>query len=992
MPFEGPPFPVVIKRRPENDRVVPMTRSNPRSSSRKITSSQRLRKLRFDVLEDRRLLAGIDVFVFEDLDASRFYDGSKDGSLADRAVYVDLNNDGNLNASEPWAVSNPNGVASFPSLEVGVYTVRLLGSNKSVEQTFPTRPADQGVWSSGLGIKKVLGVEASGAAWGITGNSLIRVSNSADQPSRSISFNSATVVDAVFERSNESNSFSGFVLTQNPDQSQTLWKVSTAGDGTKFKLNLAVNSAKQLVSVGGRVLVVVGIDQNDIAVLDTDLASNAVVMKSIGAMGLASTVSVREAGGNSFVVFEDGLASSRISLYELKDGLGHLVGKRSFASKILAWQVSNDNTSIAVSTEDDFLVLRTEIGLPTNAILPGAVGPIVFDSVRNLLITGNEADNSRLTLWSTSDWSQTLSIPVADGRSLANASLRLNAAGTQLVALKNGDLYQQKLATATAAIATVVASGVTRVQIGVRNIGSNSKPELKSLEAIFVDEDGQIELDAQKIRSRSVDLDGDSIVYVVRSNPVLGQLSFSQDATGAYRPSENANGRDVVSIQAYDGRDWSAEQILPILINSINDLPTGISISIDAIDENPTVGSALAMFRALDPDPDSDSDYRYQVDDSRFSVEGGVLRLVRGAVNFENEPIIVLAVTGENRLRTEESISRSITINIRDVNEAPSGISSPSRVVLPELTEDLVLGRVSAIDQDANELYSWVLSDSRFEVVNGVLRLTKGSTVDFETEPTIAIVLRGKDSRGQFEIEKTITLTVTDQDDAPTGLTLTSSGSLQEGEVGRPVGKVSVMDPDRGEVYSFSVNDSRFEVVRGVVKLKPGAAVGEAGAGFLDLMVTATSLRSGIQASGSLRLNILTDQTPHHNDRNPYDVDNDGVLTPLDPLIIINHINDKGIGPIEEPGEGEAALPDVDVDGDGEVTPLDILILINRLNEQNDDEFSSLEPEGEGPLPAQQPLAAQSPSKPAPNLYETSMESYLSELSDDVGPRRFRRR
>ena len=967
-----------------------MTRSNPRSSTRRFTSSQRLRKLRFDVLEDRRLLAGLDVFVFEDLDASRFYDGSKDGSLADRAVYVDLNNDGKLNASEPWAVSNPDGVASFPSLETGVYTVRLLGSNKSVEQTFPTRPADQGVWSSGLGIKKVLGVETSGAAWGISGNSLIRVGSPAGEASRSISFYSATVVDAVFERSSESDLFSGFVLTRNPDQSQNLWKVSTAGDGTKLELNLRVDSAKQLLSVGGRVLVVGASDQNEIAVVHTDLQTNSVVMKSIGVVGLASTVSVREAGGNSFVVFEDSLASSRLSLYELNDGLGHLIGKRSFASRILAWQVSSDNTSIAVSTEDDFLLLRTEVGLPTNAILPGAVGPIVFDSVRNLLITGNQADNSQLTVWSTSDWSQTLSIPVANGRSLANASLRLNASGTQLVALKDGDLYQRKLASATALVATVVASGVTRVQIGVKNIGSNSKPELKSLNAIFVDEDGQIDLDSQTIRSRSADVDGDTIVYLVRSNPVLGQISFSQDATGVYRPSENANGRDVVSIQAYDGRDWSAVQILPIVINSINDLPTGISISTDSIDENPTVGSALAMLRALDPD--SDSDYRYQVDDDRFSVEGGVLRLVRGVVNFEEEPIIVLAVTGVNRLRTEESISRSITINIRDANDAPTGISSPSRVALPELTEELVLGRVSAIDQDANESYSWVLSDSRFEVVNGVLRMTKGSTVDFETEPTLALVLRGKDSRGQFEIEKNITLTVTDQDDPPTGLNLTSLGSLQEGEIGRPVGKVSVMDPDKGEVYSFNVNDSRFEVVRGVVKLKPGAAVGEAGSGFLDLMVTATSLRSGIQASGSLRLNILTDQTPHHNDRNPYDVDNDGALTPLDPLIIINHINDKGMGPIEEPGEGEGTIPDVDVDGDGEVTPIDILILINRLNEQNDVEFSSPESEGEGPLQAQQPLVVQSPTTPAPVLYEISLESYLSELSNDVGPRRFRRR
>jgi len=215
---------------------------------------------------------------------------------------------------------------------------------------------------------------------------------------------------------------------------------------------------------------------------------------------------------------------------------------------------------------------------------------------------------------------------------------------------------------------------------------------------------------------------------------------------------------------------------------------------------------------------------------------------------------------------------------------------------------------------------------------------------------------------------------------------------LRAGEIGRPVGKVSVLDPDQGEVYSFSVNDSRFEVVRGIVKLKPGAAVADAGAGFLNLMVTATSLRSGIQASGSLRLNILTDLTPHHNDRNPYDVDNDGALTPLDPLIVINHINDNGMGPIEEPGEGEGALPDVDVDGDGEVTPIDILILINRLNEQNDDEVSSPESEGEGPLLAPQPSVVQSPASPAPNLYEISLESYLSELSHEVGPRRFRRR
>ena len=969
-----------------------MARPNSRNSTAKTASSRRLRKLRFDILEDRRLLAGVDVFVFEDLDASRFYDPTKDGALSDRAVYVDLNNDGKLNASESWAVSDRNGVASFPNLEPGIYKVRLLGSNKSVEQTFPTRPADQGIWSSGLGIKKVIGVEASGAAWVVAGSSLTLISNSVGQPNRSIGFDSASIVDAVLDRSVETSSFTGFVLTRNADQSQVLWKVSTAGSGSKLALNLEVSAAKQLVSVGSRVLVVGGGDSKEIGILETDLTSNLVVMKGIGIVGLPSTAIVQESRANSFVVFEDGVASDQLSLYRLNDGLGQLVGKRSFASKILAWQVSNDNGSIAVSTEDDFLVLRSETGLPTSAILSGAVGPIAFDSVRNLLITGNSTDASQLTLWNTSDWLKTPSSLAVTGRFLTNATLSLDNSGTQLVALRDGDLYQQKIATAAAAVATVVGSGFTRVQIGVKSIGSNAKPELKILDAIVVNEDELLELDAAKIRSRSTDLDGDSIVYLVRSNPTIGRISLDQDATGTYQPFADANGQDVVTIQAYDGRDWSSEQALPIVINAVNDLPSGISISVDAIDENPTVGSALASIRALDPD--SDSDYQYEVNDVRFTVDDGILRLVKGLVNFEDEPVLVLAVTGVNLLRPEESTSRSITINIRDVNDAPTGMLAPSRVSLPELTQDLVLGRVNAIDQDKNEFYTWVLNDSRFEVVNGLLRMTNGSTVDFESEPTIALVVRGKDSRGQFEIEKTITVTVTDQDDEPTGINLSSFGTLQEGEIGKSVGEVSVMDPDRGDVYSFNVNDNRFEVVRGVVKLKSGATVADAGSGFLDLVVTATSIRSGSQASGTLRLNILTDPTPHHNDRNPYDVDGDGRLTPLDPLIIINHINSSGIGPIEEPGEGEGALPDVDVDGDGEVTPIDILILINKLNQQNEEEFGSSEgdAEGEGPLPIEQSPIAKSPTDSVANHYEVSLESYLSELSDDVGRRRLKRR
>jgi hypothetical protein len=104
----------------------------------------------------------------------------------------------------------------------------------------------------------------------------------------------------------------------------------------------------------------------------------------------------------------------------------------------------------------------------------------------------------------------------------------------------------------------------------------------------------------------------------------------------------------------------------------------------------------------------------------------------------------------------------------------------------------------------------------------------------------------------------------------------------------------------------------------------------------------------------SERIFVIQDLTPYHNDYLPADVDRDGVVSPLDPLIIINYINSNGSGAIQSPGEGES-LGDLDVDGDGRVSPLDILIVINTLNQ-------GANGEGEGVVGGvRKPLAAPLP-------------------------------
>jgi hypothetical protein len=71
---------------------------------------------------------------------------------------------------------------------------------------------------------------------------------------------------------------------------------------------------------------------------------------------------------------------------------------------------------------------------------------------------------------------------------------------------------------------------------------------------------------------------------------------------------------------------------------------------------------------------------------------------------------------------------------------------------------------------------------------------------------------------------------------------------------------------------------------------------------------------------------------PWRNPIDPYDVNDDGLVTPLDVLLIINELNRIGRGPLLPPSGSQTPPPYVDVSGDNDVTPIDALLVINALN------------------------------------------------------------
>ena len=175
------------------------------------------------------------------------------------------------------------------------------------------------------------------------------------------------------------------------------------------------------------------------------------------------------------------------------------------------------------------------------------------------------------------------------------------------------------------------------------------------------------------------------------------------------------------------------------------------------------------------------------------------------------------------------------------VTDAGAGNSPPNGIVLtpptvPEHVAGAVVGTLTALDLDPGDSHSFVVNDPRFVLDGAQLRLADGVALDFETTPVVTVPISATDSYGAT-VEQLITIAVVNVNEAPTALAL-SSVTVAAGILGAPVGSLTVADPDSGDTHVFSVDDARFEVVAGVLRLRPDVQL-PAGVS-VDLLVTAT--------------------------------------------------------------------------------------------------------------------------------------------------------
>jgi len=264
-----------------------------------------------------------------------------------------------------------------------------------------------------------------------------------------------------------------------------------------------------------------------------------------------------------------------------------------------------------------------------------------------------------------------------------------------------------------------------------------------------------------------------------------------------------------------------------------NNAPTAITLSASTIAEN-AAGAVIGDLTVTDPD--AGNTHTFAVDDARFEVVAGQLKLKAGnSLDFEAASTVNVTVTATDAGGLSKA--QAFAIGVTDVNEAPTAVAL-SASTIAENAAGAIIGNLTVTDPDAGNTHTFAVDDARFEVVSGQLKLKDGVSLDHETAATVDVNVTATDAGGLSKAQA-FAITVTDVNEAPSAVVISAS-TIAENAAGAVIGDLTVTDPDAGNTHTFAVDDARFEVVAGQLKLKAGVSLDHETAATVNVAVTAT--------------------------------------------------------------------------------------------------------------------------------------------------------
>ncbi|MCE9533887.1 MAG: cadherin repeat domain-containing protein, partial [Planctomycetes bacterium] len=335
--------------------------------------------------------------------------------------------------------------------------------------------------------------------------------------------------------------------------------------------------------------------------------------------------------------------------------------------------------------------------------------------------------------------------------------------------------------------------------------------------------------------------DGAYVAYVSAIDPdsfIAPTLSLVDDAGGRFRFDGTnlvvndpklidfeTDSSHQVTIRATDNLGLDFDKTFTIKILNQNEAPEDLSLSNDFIVLPAANGAEVGQLSASDPD--AGTTFQYILTDNaggKFQIVGDRLQITNSdSFKWDQQPtydihVMVLDQFGLNYEKTFTiSVEHPVVVNTLG-NQAPTDIVLSANSVVENSPDGSFVAYVSAVDADSFIAPTLSLVDDaggRFRFDGSNLVVNDPSLIDFETNSSHQVTIRATDNLG-LDFDKTFTINVVNQNEAPTDITLSNAFIALPAGPGAPVGILGASDPDAGTTFQFILTDNaggKFQIV-----------------------------------------------------------------------------------------------------------------------------------------------------------------------------------
>jgi Domain of unknown function (DUF4347)/FG-GAP-like repeat len=294
----------------------------------------------------------------------------------------------------------------------------------------------------------------------------------------------------------------------------------------------------------------------------------------------------------------------------------------------------------------------------------------------------------------------------------------------------------------------------------------------------------------------------DNSTFTVNGNQLIINASPDFETKSSYS----------IRVRTSDRGGLFLDKSLNINVNNLNESPTDLNLSSNNVNENVIANTIIGNFSSSDPDTSDTFTYNLVngiggTDNSAFTINGNQLR-INASPNFETKSSygILVGSTDQGGL----FLDKQLTVNINNVNEAPTDLSLSANSINENVAANSVVGNFNSSDPDIGDTFTYSLVNGIGAIDNSVF-IVSGNQLkinvfpDFETKSSYGIRVRTSDQNGLF-FDKSLTININNLNDAPTDLSLSASSINENVAANSVVGNFGTTDPDAGStIFTYSL-------------------------------------------------------------------------------------------------------------------------------------------------------------------------------------------